>query len=152
MKVDTIDHVTLSQLVAAGAINSAHVVGQSGGWAITVKYGTAERMLAAQRSKQVRQFKRMETLVCYLQGIGISRFDVDIGNYVPETTARPDRAQALRQAHEAAAHGRWFRNEVEQSLERGRCAGCTMDITRCGEARYRQPTCGTFCPFEVKHN
>jgi hypothetical protein len=116
MKVDTIDHVTLSQLVAAGAINSAHVVGQSGGWAITVKYGTAERMLAAQRSKQVRQFKRMETLVCYLQGIGISRFDVDIGNYVPETTARPDRAQALRQAHEAAAHDRWFRNEVEQAL------------------------------------
>jgi hypothetical protein len=117
MTLDTIDHSTLAQLIDAGLVDGAHVVGQRGGWALAVKYGAAERMLASQRSKQVRQFKRMDTLVSYLKEMGISNFAVDAANYVPEATARPDRAEALRQAHEAAAHDRWFRAEVEDALQ-----------------------------------
>lgn len=69
MTAETIDHTTLSRLVEAGAVRGAHVVGQAGGWAVTVKYGMAERSLAAQRSRQVRLFKRMETLVSYLKAV-----------------------------------------------------------------------------------
>lgn len=119
MAAETIDHTTLSRLVEAGAVRGAHVVGQDGGWAVMIKYGMAERALAAQRSRQVRLFKRMETLVSYLKEVGISRFDVDAVDYAPETIkthSRPDRAEALRRAHEAAAHDRWFREQVEEAL------------------------------------
>ncbi|WP_294253514.1 hypothetical protein [Propionivibrio sp.] len=74
---ETIDHGTLSRLVEAGAVRGAHIVGQSGGWAVLVKYGMTERPLAVQRSRQVRLFKKFETLVGYLGEIGIARFDVD---------------------------------------------------------------------------
>ncbi|MCD1635907.1 hypothetical protein K7H91_19275 [Martelella mediterranea] len=119
MTAETIDHSTLSRLVEAGAVSGAHVVGQPGGWSVLVKYGMAERALAAQRSRQVRVFRRMETLVSYLKDIGIQRFDVDAAEYETaggKTHSRPDRAEALRRAHEAAAHDKWFREQVEIAL------------------------------------
>jgi len=117
---ETIDHTTLSRLVEAGTVRGAHVVGQTGGWAVMIRYGMAERALAAQRSRQVRLFKRMETLVSYLKEVGISRFDVDAAAFSTEiapSRRRPDRAAALRQAHEAAEHDRWFREQVEQGVK-----------------------------------
>jgi hypothetical protein len=119
MGAETIDHATLSQLVETGAVRGAHVVGQRGGWSVLVKCGMAERALAAQRSRQVRVFRRMETLVSYLKEIGIQRFDVDAAEYEAEggrSHSRPDRAEALRRAHEAAAHDRWFREQVALGL------------------------------------
>ena len=115
MSADTIDHHTLTRLVEAGAVRGAHVIGQAGGWGILVKYGMIERPLAATRSRQVRTFRKLETVVDYLKGIGISRFDVDTANYDPTQTKlppRPDRAEAMKRAHEAVAHDRWFREEV----------------------------------------
>lgn len=120
MTAETIDHPTLSRLVEAGAVRGAHVVGQPGGWSVLVKYGMVERALAAQRSRQVRVFRRMETLVSYLKDIGIQRFDVDAAEYEAEggrIHSRPDRAEALRRAHEAAAHDKWFREQVEIALK-----------------------------------
>ncbi|MEO1988863.1 MAG: hypothetical protein ABGX47_19790 [Martelella sp.] len=120
MTAETIDHSTLSRLVEAGAVSGAHVVGQPGGWSVLVKYGMAERALAAQRSRQVRVFRRMETLVSYLKDIGIQRFDVDAAEYESaggKTHSRPDRAEALRRAHEAAVHDKWFREQVEIALK-----------------------------------
>ena len=55
MNTDTIDHTTLSRLAEAGAVRSAHIIGQKGGWGVLVKYGMTERVLAAQRSHQVCQ-------------------------------------------------------------------------------------------------
>ena len=117
---ETIDHGTLSRLVEAGAVRGAHIVGQSGGWAVLVKYGMTERPLAAQRSRQVRLFKKFETLVSYLKNIGIARFDVDAANYdttVATTSRRPDRTEALKRAHEAVAYDTWFREQVQASID-----------------------------------
>lgn len=117
---ETIDHGTLTRLVEAGAVRGAHIVGQSGGWAVLVKYGMTERPLAAQRSRQVRLFRRFETLVSYLRGIGIARFDVDAAGYdaaAATVQRRPDRADALKRAHEAAAHDAWFRAQVQASID-----------------------------------
>jgi hypothetical protein len=111
MATETIDHSTLSRLVEAGAVRGAHVVGQNGRWAVIVKYGTHERSLAAQRSRQVRLFKRLETLVAYLKGLGLENFEVDAANFDPDankTHTRPDRAVALKRAYEAAAYDQWW--------------------------------------------
>ncbi|TXE27166.1 hypothetical protein FOT62_22895 [Serratia marcescens] len=114
------DYATLSRLVEAGAVRGAHIVGQPGGWAIMVQYGMLERPLAAQRSRNVRLFRRFETRVSYLKDIGIARSDVDSSNYTPDaitTARRPDRAEALKRAHEAAAYDAWFREQIQASID-----------------------------------
>ena len=120
MATETIDHATLSKLAEAGVVHSAHVVGQEGGWGILVKYGMTERTLAAQRSHQVRIFRKLETLVDYLKGIGIRRFDVDAANYDPNSVTkhtRPDRAVAMKDAHEAAAYTKWLKAEIQEAID-----------------------------------
>lgn len=120
MRTETIDHTTLSRLAEAGAVRSAHVVGQKGGWGLLVKYGMTERALAAQRSHQVRIFRKFETLVNYLKGVGIARFDVDAVNYdagTLTTRTRPDRSEAMKSAHEAAAYNKWLKAEVQEAID-----------------------------------
>ena len=116
---ETIDHGTLFRLVEAGAVSGVHIVGQRGGWAVMVRYGTHERPLAAQRSRQVRLFRRFETMVSYLKDVGIGQFDVDAATFDPQATKRirPDRSDALKRAHEAAAYDNWFRAQVQASLD-----------------------------------
>ena len=73
-----------------------------------VKYGAQERALAAQRSRQVRLFRRFETLTTYLKEISIVRFEVDAEDYdpaLPKTVRRPDFfrcTDALKRTHAAA--------------------------------------------------
>lgn len=80
--METITHPTLAQLVASGAVRVVVAVGQSNGWILLVRYGLAERALAAQRSKQLRVFRKLDTLVLYLQQIGVSRFEVDAAGFI----------------------------------------------------------------------
>jgi hypothetical protein len=116
---ETIDHRTVAQAVRAGAVRGAHIVGQAGGWGVVFHYGQATPVLAARRG-EVRTFARLETLVGYLKDLGIAKFEVDASGYDPEKPSRPlraDAAERLRHAHEAAAHDRWFRGEVEKALK-----------------------------------
>jgi hypothetical protein len=117
---ETIDHITLTKLAEAGAVRGARIVGQPGGWGIVVKYGMAERALAAQRSQQVRVFRKFETLVGYLRGMGIVRFDVDAANWNADglaTRTRPDTSAAMKKAHEAAAYDKWLKAEVQEAID-----------------------------------
>lgn len=120
MSLETIDSKLLASLVEAGAVQSAHVIGRAGGWGVMVDYGKGERVLTAQRSHKPREFKKLDTVVAFLKELGLSRFDVDAANYDPdqvERVARPDRAEALKQAHEAAAYDKWLRKKVQESIE-----------------------------------
>ena len=117
---DTIDHHTLAGLVEAQAVRGAQVVGRPGGWGVVVKHGRTKRPLAATRSGEVRIFKKLETLVSYLKGIGISNFDVDAANFDAKsvtTYRRADASAAMKRAHEAAAHDKWFTAEVERGIK-----------------------------------
>ena len=138
MATETIDHGTLSRLVEAGVVKGAHIVGQSGGWAVVVKYGLTERPLAAQRTRQVRLFRRFETLVSYLKDMGIARYEVDAAGFDPQTTrpARPDRSEALKRAHEAAAYDTWFRDQVQASIDDPR-PGITHEVVEAKLAAKR---------------
>lgn len=119
MATETIDQKTLAQLVEAGAVHAAHIVGHGNGWTMAAKYGLTERFLAAKRG-DVRVFRKLETLVRFLRELGISRFDVDATGYDPdavERTTRPDRSAALKEAHAARAYDKWFREQVQQALD-----------------------------------
>lgn len=117
---ETIGHTTLTKLIEAGVVRSAHVVGREGSWGIRVKYGMTERTLAAQRSHQVRIFRKLETLVEYLKSVGIPYFDVDAVNYDPNSvsrTKRPDRTVAMKDVHAAAAYTKWLKAEVQEAID-----------------------------------
>ncbi len=113
-----LDHRTLAKLVESGAVRAACVISHAGGWGVIVTCGKTARPLAAQRGK-VRLFSKLETVAVYLRGIGIPRFDVDVVDYDPERArrARPDRSEALKHAHEAAAYDKWFRGQVQVALD-----------------------------------
>ncbi|MFT4134833.1 hypothetical protein [Labrys sp. (in: a-proteobacteria)] len=120
MTTGTIDHATLSTLVEAGTVRRAHVVGHPEGWSVEIRYGKNQRTLIAQRSRHARLFRRLDTLVSYLKDVGIAEFDVDAAAHEPgsaKAPARPDRAEALRKAHEAAAYDAWFREEIQKALD-----------------------------------
>ncbi|MGZ8946473.1 MAG: hypothetical protein ACXW1W_13755 [Methylococcaceae bacterium] len=144
MSTDTIDHNTLSRLVEAGAVRGAHVIGQIGGWGVLIQYGLLERPLAATRSKKIRLFKKLETLVVYLKQLGINQFDVDSSQYDPatlQTYTRPDRAAAMTLAHEAATHDQWFRAQVELALNEADAPDTVWiphDIAKADMQRQRQ--------------
>lgn len=117
MNTETIDHSTLARLVEAGAVRGAHVVGQAGGWGIVVRYGMLERSLAATRSREVRVFRKLETVASYLREIGLSSFEVNTSDHSDAPAGRrPDRSAALKRAHQAAAHDAWFRQQVQLGL------------------------------------
>ncbi|MGL5031418.1 MAG: hypothetical protein ACRC5V_08630, partial [Aeromonas sp.] len=78
----TITHPTLVQLVASGAVRVVVAVGQPNGWSLLVRYGLAERALAAQRSKQLRIFRKLDTLQAYLETIGVCHFEVDAAGFM----------------------------------------------------------------------
>ena len=116
MASETINHATLAQLIEADAVRSATVLGVQGGWCVLVRYGMAERQLAAQRGG-VRTWRRLDAVAGYLHGLGLPRFEVDAANH--EDTPgkkRPDQAKAMRDLHDAAEHDRWFREQVEEAV------------------------------------
>lgn len=123
MATDTIDQKTLSGLIEAGAVRSAHVVGQRGGWGVLFRYGMTERPLATQRGN-VRTWANFETLATYLRELGIVRFEVDAAQYdpaAPRSTAEQSKAERareqMREAHADAAYNKWFRATVKASIE-----------------------------------
>jgi hypothetical protein len=118
---DPIPPSALKELVAAQALQAAMVIGDAGGYHLLVRYGRTERVVAARTragALKPRLFRSLDAAARFLRGIGIVRYEVDAGNFQegPARTRRPDRAEALRRAHEAAAHDQWFRAEVEAAL------------------------------------
>jgi len=117
---NTIDHITLERLVEAGAVRGASIVGQPGGWGVVIQYGMTERVLAAKRGA-IRIFRKFETLVSYLKGMGIIKFQVDASHFDPVSLKtdrkRTDAADRMKNAHEAAAYKGWLTQQVQEAID-----------------------------------
>lgn len=117
-RTETVDHPTLARLQAAGAISKAMLVAEPEGWALVVQVRRTLYPLASKRGG-IRHWRRMESAVKYLAGLHITRFQVDGQGFDALNTrapARPDAAEKLRRAHEAAAYNRWFAEQVDEGL------------------------------------
>jgi hypothetical protein len=117
---EIIDGKAVKSLAEAHAIQGAVVVGQPGGWAVLVRYGTVERAVAAQRSHQPRLWRNLNTAVSFVrEELGMPRFEIDTVDYDPEAIERkrPDQTERLRQQQEAAAYDTWFRAQVQEALD-----------------------------------
>lgn len=123
MNTHTIDTSMAKRMVEASAIGGASIIGQPGGWSVILKMGLQERPLGAQRSDTPRTWRSLDRAVAYLKNeLQIARFDLlDATNHSQgELLAGKSRADAsarLRQAHVAAGHDKWFREQVAVAIE-----------------------------------
>ncbi|OIQ78961.1 hypothetical protein GALL_393260 [mine drainage metagenome] len=120
---NTIDTAMARRLAEASAIRGASTIGQPGGWSVVLKFGLQERPLGAQRTDKPRTWRSLDRAVAYVKDeLHIARFDLlDATNHTDgEPMAgrtRADASERLRHAHQAAAHDKWFRAEVEQGIK-----------------------------------
>ncbi len=119
MTAETIEHKTFASLAKAGAVSDVTVTAHGRAWSILAKVRKTFFTVAAKRGGP-REFAKFETAVIYLQELGIQRYEVDSQDF--DATALPkrrreDAAAKLRQAHEAAEHDAWFREQVRIGLE-----------------------------------
>ena len=118
----TIDHGTLRRLVDAGAAIGAEVVGGAGGWGVVINYGRASQTLAVTRGEP-RTFRKFETVASYLKDLGIVDLRVHTAEFevlvqVKTSDKRSELASArMKRAHEAAAYDKWFRAQVQASID-----------------------------------
>jgi len=110
---------TARELVAAGSVSAASIIGQAGGYAVLLKVGVSDRALAT-KDGGPRLFAGLDAAARVLRkSLGVARFDVDASGYAAVDNLRrrrPDRTVALRELHAAAEHDAWFRSEVRQAL------------------------------------
>lgn len=115
----TVKLSTARELVEAGSVRGASIIGQAGGYAVVLRVGKQEKALAA-KAGHPRLFAGLDAAARVLhEGLGVARFDVDASGYSASDVLRrrrPDRAVALRELHAAAEHDAWFRREVQQAL------------------------------------
>ncbi|MCD7059639.1 hypothetical protein [Pelagibacterium xiamenense] len=120
MPLETIDSKAVKNLVDAQAIEGAVVLGQPGGWAVVVRYGNHERVIAAQRSHRMRLWRNLNTAAAFVRlELHMPQFEVDAEDYDPEANKRerPDAAERQRRMQQAAEHDAWFRAEVQKTLD-----------------------------------
>jgi len=120
--MNTIDTLLARRMVEAAAIRGASIIGQPGGWSVMLKVGLNETPLGTQRTGKPRTWRSLDTCMAYLLNeLKIVRIDgLDASNYSNTAANTPRRADAsarMKAAHEAAAHDKWFRAEVEQAIK-----------------------------------
>jgi hypothetical protein len=116
--------LTLEQLratIRAGGIASVTLKAEGGAFLVAVATRSgSDGLLVTTRTKEPRRFADLRKAMLLLREMGIATVQVDATRWNPDEigtgTTRPDRAAAMKHAHEAAAHDRWFRAQVEEGL------------------------------------
>ncbi len=116
--------LSLDQLRAAtqaGGIASVTLKAEGGAFVVTVVTRSGDDgLLVTTRSREPRRFTDLRKAMRLLREMGIASVQVDTTHWNPDEpmagTPRPDRSAAMKHAHEAAAHDRWFRSQVEEAL------------------------------------
>ncbi|MBS9428049.1 MULTISPECIES: hypothetical protein [Photorhabdus] len=116
--------LTLEQLRAttnSGGVASVTLKAEGGSFIVqidTLKGG--EAVLTKARSKEPRRFGNPVQAFTLLKGLGLVVGAFNVEQWEPDQKVthrtRPDRAEALKRAHEAVEHDKWFREQVKQGL------------------------------------
>ncbi|MBU2739663.1 type II toxin-antitoxin system RelB family antitoxin [Acidithiobacillus concretivorus] len=117
--------ITLEQLRAtasAGGVKGVTLKGQGGGFFIEIATRSGQNaVLAKARSIVPRRFGNPASALIVLRDVGIAVAQVDATNWNPDqkdmTRSRPNRAEAMRDAHEAAAYNQWLAGEIQASID-----------------------------------
>ena len=122
MSNHTINTTTARNMVEASALRDASIIGMPGGWSVMLKIGMTEKPLGTQRTDKPRMWRSLDSCVQYLKNeLHIARFTMlDASNYsVNDITRRKrtDAAERMKHAHAAADYDKWFRAQVQESID-----------------------------------
>ncbi|MDP2783333.1 MAG: hypothetical protein Q8O38_01875 [Sulfurimicrobium sp.] len=117
--------MTLEQLRAtasAGGIVGVTLKGQGSGFFMEIATRSGnDAVLSKARSSEPRRFGSPNSALIVLRGIGIAVAQLDATDWNPDqkevTQNRESRAQAMREAHEAAAYSKWLAAEIQESID-----------------------------------
>jgi hypothetical protein len=118
-------NMTLEQLRAtasAGGVVGVTLKGQGSGFFMEIATRSGQdAVLSKSRSTEPRRFGNPTSALVVLRDIGITVAQLDATDWNPDqkeiTQSRESRAQAMREAHEAAAYGKWLAAEVQASID-----------------------------------
>ncbi len=118
-------NMTLEQLRAtasAGGVVGVTLKGQGGGFFMEIATRSGQdAILSKARSAVPRRFGSPTSALIVLRGVGIDVAQVDATDWNPDlkenTQSRESRARAMREAHEAAAYGKWLASEIQTSID-----------------------------------
>lgn len=117
--------MTLEQLRAtanAGGIVGVTLRGQGSGFFMEIATRSGnDVVLSKARSNEPRRFGSPNSALMVLREIGIVVAQLDATDWNPDqkevTQSRESRAQAMREAHEAAAYSKWLVAEIQESID-----------------------------------
>jgi len=117
--------MTLEQLRAtasAGGVVGVTLKGEGSGFFMEIGTRSGQdAFLVKARSIEPRRFGSANSALTVLRGIGIAVAQIDATNWDPDqkevTQNRDNRAQAMRQAHEAAAYNQWLAAEIQEAID-----------------------------------
>ena len=120
--------MTLEQLRAtarAGGIVGITLKGLGNGFFMEIATRSGhDALLAKARSTEPRRFGSANSALMVLRDIGIAVAQLDATNWNPDqkevTQNRDNRAQAMRQAHQAAAYNQRLAAEIQDALDDAR--------------------------------
>ena len=115
--------LTLNQLRTVAntdGILSVAVKAEGGIFFVNIVLRTGQALLAKARSTEPRKFRNPFQAMNLLREIGIVTGSYDMSQYSPEATeqthTRPDRTEALKRVHQAAAYNQWFQTQIDNAL------------------------------------
>ncbi len=117
--------MTLEQLratVSAGGVGEGTLKGHGGGFFLEIATRSGhDAILSKARSTEPRRFGNPTSALVVLRDLGIAVAQLDATDWNPDqknmSQSRQDRAQAMREAHEAAAYTRWVAAELQASID-----------------------------------
>lgn len=117
--------MTLEQLRAtahAGGVKGVTLKGQGGGFVLEIATRSGQdAVLTKARSTEPRRFGNPASALIVLRDLGITVAQLDATDWNPDqkdaSRSRPRRAEALREAHEAAAYNQWLAAEIQASID-----------------------------------
>lgn len=120
MKTFTFDQARSA--AASGGVLSANLrpVGSKFALEFETRSGTA--MLITSVTKEVRKFGNLIKAFEIVRDLGIEGGRYSVAQWHPDEqeldkATRPDRSAALKLTHKAAAYDKWFRAQVQESLD-----------------------------------
>src|SRR4030065_257571 len=117
--------MTLEQLRAtasAGGVVGVTLKGQGSGFFMEIATRSGQdAFLVKARSTEPRRFGSPNSALIVLRDIGIAVAQLDATNWNPDqkevTQSRESRAQAMREAHEAAAYNNCLSRQIQASID-----------------------------------
>jgi hypothetical protein len=109
----------LRSAVESGGIQAVTIAARGARFYIEIKSRTGHGVLTKSRSRDPRTFTNPGQALTVLRRLGVHSGGFDTTGWTPEqreARLRPDRAEAMKQMHEAAAHDQWFREQVREGL------------------------------------